>query len=69
MKQIDNMTIKQLRAIPYEEAVTFKLPTARDIMNAASLAYKAQHVMGCRFSTKCDYEASTLIITKKRKED
>lgn len=53
---IEKMTREQLRALPFGKPRTFELPAARDIINATSLIYRSQHVLGCRFTVRCDYE-------------
>lgn len=65
---IEKMTREQLRALPFGKARTFELPAARDIINATSLIYRSQHVLGCRFTVRCDYEQLRMTITRKRKE-
>ena len=58
------MTREQLRALPFGKARTFELPAARDIINATSLIYRSQHVLGCRFTVRCDYEQLRMTISR-----
>lgn len=32
------------------------------------ISYRSQHVLGCRFTVRCDYEQLRMTITRKRKE-
>jgi len=69
--RIEKMTCKQLRALPYNKETVFKLPTAREILNACALAYKTQYLIDSRFTTRTDFIKNTLTITRRkpRKED
>ena len=66
IEQIEKLTRDLLRSLPYDEERAYHLPTARDLLNGTSLAYRSQYLMDSRFSIRCNYERSIIRITRKR---
>ncbi|MCI6672093.1 MAG: hypothetical protein MSG77_06095 [Prevotella sp.] len=62
--RINKLTRDDLRSIEMGKTKTFALPDARACDNGKSLTYQTQNLMGCKFSVKTDYVASTLTITR-----
>lgn len=46
------------------QTLTFQLPDALACNSGKSLAYQLQHVLGCKFRCKTDYEYPLLTITR-----
>jgi hypothetical protein len=61
---IPRLTRNDLRLIDVGATKAFQLPNAKACNNGKSMAYQFQHDLGCKFSIRTDYNASTLTITR-----
>lgn len=62
--ELDKVTTAHLEDIEVNSSRTFRLPDARAINSARSLASQWQHILRCRFSTSTNYAESTVTISK-----
>ncbi len=65
----EKVTVEALRDMAAGETVVFQLPSPMAVGSGQTLTYKMQHMLGCRFTTKGDYAACTLTVTKAARDD
>lgn len=65
----NKVTVEVLRDMAVGETVVFELPSAQAVLSGSTLAYRMQHMLGCRFSTAANYAEKTLTITKSTRDD
>ncbi len=63
-RELEYLKRKDLRSIKDGGTITFRLPDARACDNGKALAYQLQNLLGCKFSIRTDYAASTLTVTR-----
>lgn len=62
--EVEKVTMNHLRDMSNDDTLTFNLPSASACNSGKSVAYQAQHLMGCRFKTSINYDECTLTIQK-----
>lgn len=64
MEKVEKVTMSAIRDIAPGATVVFLLPDSRKIYSAQALVYRAQRVLGQRFSCSADHEERILKITR-----
>lgn len=58
------VTSDALRKMAIGQTVTFELPDANAIETGKTIAYRTQHILGCKIKAVSDYTNNKLTITK-----
>ncbi|MCM1022291.1 MAG: hypothetical protein NC403_08815 [Muribaculaceae bacterium] len=60
----NKVTTEALREMQVGETIVFALPDASAINTGKAIAYRARHVLRCRFRAASDFVNNTLTLTK-----